>query len=254
MKVMQLTQNLYDLFYEKALSTKVTTLSIGLKYTAVLTDDGGMGIAYTYLDGSHCCPKPSDYRDYEKLPATELLQQIKAPSPLQRSMALALINALNYQHASQLPEDSDDFFWMDHFGVGDGTHIATVGFFGPLMKKFQDRGASVEVIDQSRQIGDKKVFYEKLDGWADILLLTSTSILNNTTEDVISHTASKVKVVMLGPSTPLVAEAFNHLPVQVLAGTVPDDQPSVLKAIRHGAGTPLIHRSSRKVYAISSND
>jgi hypothetical protein len=46
----------------------------------------------------------------------------------------------------------------------------------------------------------------------------------------------------------MVAEAFLHLPVHALAGTVPVDKDSVLRAIRHGVGTPIIHRFSRKVY------
>jgi len=45
-----------------------------------------------------------------------------------------------------------------------------------------------------------------------------------------------------------VAEAFNHLPVHMLAGTVPLDKEKSLKAIRHGMGTPVLHKFSRKVF------
>ena len=54
--------------------------------------------------------------------------------------------------------------------------------------------------------------------------------------------------VMLGPSTPMVAEAFKHIPVHMLAGTVPIDKENVLKAIRHGMGTPVLQKFSRKSY------
>jgi uncharacterized protein (DUF4213/DUF364 family) len=84
-------------------------------------------------------------------------------------------------------------------------------------------------------------------GWAEVLLLTSTSILNDSTEEVLSRLAPGVKVIMLGPSTPLVADAVRHLPVHILAGTVPVDKEAVMRAVRHGAGTPVIHRFSRKV-------
>ena len=189
-----------------------------------------------------------DYRDYEGERAIELLEQIKSPAPLHRSMGLALINALNFDAASRLSEDPTDSIWMDTFGIGCETRVAMVGFFRPLMRLFQDRGAVVEVIDDSKGIGERGSFYGKLDGWAEVLLLTSTSILNNSTEEVLDHLAPGVKVIMLGPSTPIVAEAFTHLPVQILAGTVPVDKESVLKAIRHGEGAPAIHRFSRKVY------
>lgn len=247
---MQLIQKLHDCFLEKAQGTRVVCLSIGLSYTAVITDDGGMGVAYTDAGDRHCSPTNRDYRDYEGEPAVELLARIKDPVPLHRSMGLALINALNYHEAAALPEDSSDRIWMDAFGIGRETRVAMVGFFRPLMKLFKDRGALVEVLDDHQGIGERGSFYGKLDGWAEVLLLTSTSILNNSTEEVLSRLTPGVKVVMLGPSTPMIVEAFGHLPVHILAGTVPVDKEGILKAVRHGAGTPVIHRFSRKVYAM----
>lgn len=79
-----------------------------------------------------------------------------------------------------------------------------VGYFGPLMKIFKDKKAELEVIDEFRGIGIKKVFYEKLGNWADVLFLTSTSILNNTTEEILSYVGNKVKAVLLGPTAPMV--------------------------------------------------
>jgi uncharacterized protein (DUF4213/DUF364 family) len=86
-----------------------------------------------------------------------------------------------------------------------------------------------------------------LNDWAEILFLTSTSILNNTCEDILARAGQQLQTVMLGPSTPMVAAAFEHLPVHLLAGTVPLDKDQVLKAVRHGQGTPVIQRFSRKV-------
>jgi hypothetical protein len=46
----------------------------------------------------------------------------------------------------------------------------------------------------------------------------------------------------------MVAAAFDHLPVHMLAGTVPIDRERLLTAIRHGMGTPVLHKFSRKSY------
>ncbi|MHC1726986.1 MAG: DUF364 domain-containing protein [Syntrophobacteraceae bacterium] len=245
---MQLIHRLHDHFHDKAKKTSVSCLLIGLSYTAVATDDGGIGIAFTYVSDRHCCSMNRDYRCYEGERATELLSSIKSPLPLHRSMGLALVNALNYHEANGFPEDSTDGLWMDSFGIGTGTRVATVGLFRPLMKNFRDSGALVEVLDDFQGVGERSSFYEKLKEWAEVLVLTSTSILNDSTEEIINCLAPGVKVVMLGPSTPMVADAFSHLPVHMLAGTVPVDKEGVLRAIRHGAGTPVIHRFSRKAY------
>jgi uncharacterized protein (DUF4213/DUF364 family) len=106
----------------------------------------------------------------------------------------------------------------------------------------------LEILDESRGLGHKKDFYHKLGNWADVLLLTSTSILNQSTEEILANVSEHVKTVMLGPSTPMAAKAFEHLPVHMLAGTVPIDKEKTLKAVRHGMGTPVLHKFSRKSY------
>jgi hypothetical protein len=123
-----------------------------------------------------------------------------------------------------------------------------VGYFGPLIKRFKQRQALLDILDQSRGLGEPTDFYKKLKNWADVLFLTSTSILNNSTEEILANVHARVKTIMLGPSTPMVAAAFEHLPVHMLAGTVPLDKENIVKTVRHGMGTPVLHRFSRKSY------
>ncbi|MBS3780031.1 MAG: DUF364 domain-containing protein, partial [Desulfovermiculus sp.] len=196
-----------------------------------------------------CC-QALDSIKYEGRSAIDLLQTVFEANPLKRSMGLALVNALNHDKAMGLPEDSDNQLLFNNLGIGSGTRVAMVGYFGPLMKAFEDRGAVLKVIDQSRKIGEPHDFYAHLRDWAEVLFLTSTSILNQSTEDILSHTSKEVRTVMLGPSTPMVPEAFAHLPVAILAGTVPVDRENVLQAVRNGAGTRNIQQYSRKVYAL----
>jgi uncharacterized protein (DUF4213/DUF364 family) len=186
--------------------------------------------------------------DYEDQPALQLLEKIKSDHPVERSMALALVNALNYKIALDFPEDKKNKVMFEQFNIGEGTRAAMVGFIGPLVDLLKQKNASVEVLDRSRDMGQKEDFYTKLGNWADVLLLTSTSILNNTTEEILQNAHPKIKTIMLGPSTPMVAAAFEHLPVHMLAGTVPIDKENVLKAIRHGMGTPVLQKFSRKSY------
>ena len=246
--MMQLNHKLYDFFVEKAKKIDIEVLSLGLGYTAATTSDGGIGIAYTYFEEKKSCMVLNQRLGFEGCPAIELLEKIKSDNSIERSMALAVFNALNYQDALKLPEDKDNALLSERFKIRKGTKVAMVGFFGPLVKLFEEKNVSVEILDKSRKLGRVEDFYKKLNSWADVLLLTSTSILNNSTEDILRHVGDQVKTVMLGPSTPMVGQIFDHLPVHMLAGTVPLDKDNVLKAVRHGAGTPVLHRFSRKCY------
>jgi hypothetical protein len=245
---MILNDNLFNLFKNKAEKIHVDMLCLGLGYTAVVTSDGGIGIAYTYFEDKKSCMLLNEAADYEGRPASALLEKIKSDHQIERSMALALVNALNYQQALQLPEDKNNKIMFEQFNITKGTKVAMVGYFGPLIKRFEQREAVLEVLDQSRGLGRKPDFYKKLKNWTDVLFLTSTSILNNSTEEILANVHAKVKTIMLGPSTPMVGQVFDNLPVHMLAGTVPLDKDNILKAVRHGAGTPILHKFSRKSY------
>jgi hypothetical protein len=246
--MMDLNTKLYDLFINEARRVKVEILSIGLGYTAVTTSDGGIGLSYTYFGDKKSCMVLNKHIDYEDISADLLLEKIKSENTVERSMALALINALNYKDSLNLPEDHDNKILFEKFKIGRDRRVAMVGYFPPLVRIFEEMGVSLEILDSSRGLGKKEAFYDKLKNWAQVLLLTSTSLLNNSTEEILTHAGQNLKSIMLGPSTPMAADAFEHLPVHMLAGTVPVDKEKTLKAIRHGMGTPVLHKHSRKVF------
>ena len=159
---MILNENLYNLFCKQAEKVKVDLLCLGLGYTVAVTSDGGIGIAYTYFADKKSCMVLNEAIDYEGRPANALLEKIKSESPIQRSMALALVNALNYQQALQYPEDENNEIMFEQFKITKGTKVAMVGYFGPLIKRFEQREAVLDILDQSRGLGRKSDFYKKL--------------------------------------------------------------------------------------------
>ncbi|MGD9006599.1 MAG: DUF364 domain-containing protein [Desulfobacteraceae bacterium] len=245
---MELNRRFHDVMLPMADPLTVEQVCMGIGYTAVVTSDGGVGVAYTYLDAKSGCCMIQDYQDFEGRPARDLLALIQHPEPLERSMALALINALNRDRAAQLPEDKQNALLFDALAIRAGTKVSMVGYIKPTVGALESMGARVDVIDEFRQMGDKDRFLHQLATWADAALITSTTILNNTLESILDRAAEKVRIALLGPSTPMVAEAFKHRPmVKALAGIVPGRIDPVLKTVRHGLGTRHLHRCSRKV-------
>jgi len=244
---MKLNQTLYDLFREIAGTSIIEKLYIGLAYTGVATSRGETGIAYTWTGPGHHCIGPEEYRNVEGDSALPVLSGIRSDSPLKRSMALALINALNAPELGQMPADPDNAILFQELGIRRGAHVAMVGYFPPLVRRIQGLGAELEILDRGKGIGDEDRFNKKLNAWAEALILTSSSIFNNTTETILQQAGPSVKAAMVGPTTPMVTAAFRHLPIRLLAGSVIEDQEAVFRAVRHGAGTPVIGRFCRKV-------
>jgi uncharacterized protein (DUF4213/DUF364 family) len=245
---LELTLKLYKHFANKAASARIAMVSVGLGYTAVVTEDGGIGLSYTYFESKQSCGYKRDYIDWEGRSAEGMLAYLNGSDTIRRSMALALVNALNYSFACKLPEDDDNDILFETLSIKRDTRVAMVGLIKPIAKRCENLGAKVMVLDSNHDIGQPKEFYQQLNRHVDVLIMTSTTILNHTTEEILCHAAPSIKTVIIGPGTPMVAEVFSMLPVDMLAGTVLVDQEKVLQAVRHGAGTPVIQRYGRKVH------
>ncbi|MFP4446159.1 MAG: Rossmann-like domain-containing protein [Desulfosudaceae bacterium] len=248
---MRLNQRLLDLFADQARATRVEELCLGLGYTAAATSDGGVGIAYTFFQHKSSCMPQAGYENPEGQSAIGLLENITSADPLARTMALAVLNALNASRLAEItggPDaaaDNQDL--LELLAIGPGTRVAMVGAIKPLIRLIKDRGGEVAVRDEGKGIGAPDDLQDKLADWAEVLILTSTSILNNTTEKILAAADSPRQTVLLGPSTPLVPEAFADLPVDFLAGTLPLDRANTFRAVRHGRGKPVIQKFGRKV-------
>ena len=246
---MEVMRRLHDACAERAARARVTDLTIGLGYTAVSVEGGGLGLAYTWFGDKACCSFMRGWDEAEGAPATELLGRLLSADWFERSVGLATVNALNQAAAGRLPADEGPAGALVRgLRIERGTKVAMVGFFPPVAKALEDLGAELEIVDTARGMGDQRTFRERLGGWAEALVMTATALLNDTAEELLGHAGPGVRVALLGPTTPLIPEAFAHLPVDVLAGMVPVDAERVLRAIRHGGGTPELQRFSRKVY------
>lgn len=251
---MELNRKLFECVSTTAERVTIDQVTIGLGYTVVTTSDGGIGIAATGVALNGCCAGKFDIVDFEGRPATDLLQLILEPAPMGRTMALATINALNHRHTLGLPEDPGNTLLFDHFGIRSGARVAMVGYFPPLVRLFKKKNVPLSVIDDAKGLGDKNTFYDQLDGWADVLLITATSIINNSTETILAHAGPNLKSVLLGPSTPMIPEAFAHLPIHMLAGSAISDPQQTLKIVRHSGGTRALKPVTRKIYWLPGVD
>lgn len=246
---MGICKQLFETMQKQAEDKRIENLTIGLGYTAVCTNDGGVGVAYTPESKRGSCSVLPPDEDYEGKPAAEVLELLLSDRDLHRTIGLALINALNHSMAASIPEDRDNSTMFDTLGVTEGSRVAMVGHFAPIVARLKKRGAQVEVVDRGKGLGDEQRFAEKLDSWADVAIVTSTSIINNSLDDLLESMGKDVRIALMGPSTPLVAEPFQGK-VNLLAGTVPMDSEATLRAVRQAKGTPVIQKFSKKTLLV----
>jgi len=120
--------------------------------------------------------------------------------------------------------------------------VAMVGYFGPLLKQIQKRGAELSIIERNAEraeVLDRKT-RERILKECTVAIITATAILNNTIEDVLNSLGEPRHVTILGPSTPLCREIFEGTPVTHLGGSAVVDRKKIFQIISEAGGTPAM--------------
>jgi hypothetical protein len=87
-----------------------------------------------------------------------------------------------------------------------------------------------------------------------VAIVTATTLLNQTLEEILNELGRPRHVALIGPSTPLCEEIFRRSPVTHLGGSAIVDAAGLLQVISEGGGTPdmrpclrfvniMVHRS-----------
>jgi hypothetical protein len=219
----------------------VCQVLMGAFWTAVVLDTNPFrcGLASTLRgetdrQGSPV-PKAGGLLEYR---ARDLAEWWRSPNTLQASIGLATYNALVRVDEDACSEVNASRVICER---GAGRCVAIVGHF-PFVNDVRRVADACWVLELRPQPGDLPA--ERADEilpQADVVALTSTSLINHTFDDLIRLCHPGSFVVMLGPSTPL-SPVLLDIGIDVLSGTVVDDAERVVRSISQGATFRQIKR------------
>ncbi|MBT3423032.1 MAG: hypothetical protein HN691_18320 [Bacteroidetes bacterium] len=208
----------------------IKNITIGQKYVAVEIMNGNIGVCATL---NH-----SVKTDFTKLDLTDNSYRI---------VLNAYYNALlNYNNNY---EDSFDIF--DKIDFHQAGNVVMVGYFKSLVQKFEEENISLSIFDLYDE-SDKIVAIEKQQEYiakSDTLILSSTSIFNQTFFDLVNSTPPNCHVYLLGPSSLLHPDMFKFKNISVLFGSLfQNNKDKLIDIIKQGEGTPSFSKYMQKVY------
>lgn len=241
---------------EKAAHKKVTDVRIGLGYTGVMLDDGSAGVAYTFRDeAGHGCTVLHD-TPLAGRPAADAVERISSGTLVERTVGIAAANGL--LNAERLEErlrgcriEYGDL--LDSITINKEDRVGMVGFFAPLVSPLKNRAGEVLIFEKNP---DRATGLHTDEQIADLLpscsvaIITATSIINDTFENI-AHAARNARIiVVLGASTPLVPDIFKNYGVTHLSGVIITDPVSILRVISEGKGMRFFKGYIKKVNVI----
>jgi len=161
------------------------------------------------------------------------------------AVGLACANAvLNAERPALLHGDI-----LDHLDLRAGDDVGMVGHFGPLVGPIRKRVRSLTVFERTELASDdlrpQQEAVHRLPQ-CQVALITATSMINHTLGPLLQAARNCREVVLLGASTPLLAEAFRD-DVTLLSGVVVSAPQEVLRVVSEGGGMRQFGPYVRKV-------
>ena len=228
---------------------KVKAVYIGLSYCLTVLESGESGLSFVFKDDLlGGCNIPLPRRPLAGATAGELLD-FAGSGPLANSICLSVANAVFASGVK--PATHGDF--VDHFEIGAGVKVGMVGNFRPLEPIIRKRGADLIIFDLhpaplSQVIDAKEI--PKLLPKCDVAILTATSIVNETADDLFTYSSQCKYTAMIGPSTPLFPGCYSGTPVSCAGGVLVSQREAIVQAIVEAGGMQVFHPYLDKVNVI----
>lgn len=220
---------------------------VGFNWTAVRTTDS-VGLAWSPrgMAGAATTPETGSYGGR---PLCDLAPLAKSDNPYERSIGLAAVNA-HWNRLSPNLKDGDGLSaWTADPDADPAAfeeemrRTCVVGRFPALDRKFP--GATVIELDPRPgeiAFADAAPHLAR----ADYVVMTASTLVNGTGEDLIAMVSPSAKITVLGPSVPLCPALLGGR-IQRLAGFVVTDREGAFNAVMEGAGAKALKRFGRPV-------
>jgi len=218
---------------------EVEDYAIGAKYAYVIVK-GSKGRAM----GTSYFPMEDMTRGYSRVPSFDILtSMLSSLNIFERSLGIAFLNAISQYLLWNMGyyrnfELYDGNIVEDVARLSKGERIVVVGNMVPLVKKLEEKGFKVEVLERNPRFRYKALpdcMAPRIIPEADILIVTGTSMINDTIDNLISLGRNAKIRILVGPTAAvypsILLNQFTHI-----ASLKIEDLERVREIIKLGGG------------------
>jgi uncharacterized protein (DUF4213/DUF364 family) len=233
----------------------VESVHIGIKWTMVCLVPGSMdgslpcGLAKTILSdddpGGHGHGSVADGGFLHQKSAHELAALVKSSSGPERAVGFAAINALFAPDEAGIVDLNARDVLLEQ---GQGEKVAMIGHF-PFVDDLRAAAETLWVLELNPAPGDLPASAAPdVLPQADIVAVTSLTLVNGTFEDLAKLWNPSATVILLGPST-LFSPLFFDCGVDLLCGTVITDPVLAARHVMQGSSFKRMEGTRRVTMA-----
>ena len=226
---------------------RVADVRIGLGYTAIMLEDGNVGLAYTFRENApKGCSVFQGKRPLAGRMASELLEYLGSREGVESAIGLAVANAL----ANRPRPDQSEGDILDALSLDAQDRVGMVGFFAPLVEPLEQRVRELLIFERDTERSERALPAEDARTClpsCDVAVITSTALILGEMDGLLEAAATCRVVALVGASTPLISSLFAPYGVKQLSGVTVTDGPGVLQTVSEGGGMGFFGKRVRKV-------
>jgi uncharacterized protein (DUF4213/DUF364 family) len=243
---------------------------IGLFFTGVKLSNGIAGACATpikTIPEAVCCPSSAMAMPFpgklNRRPAFDLAREALGDNSIRRAVGIAAMNALADACWRRRPHPETELrLGVDAFDATEiraGDRVVVVGAFVPFLRELKRRRQPFLVLEQDPATlkPEELPFFRPAEQAAavvpeaDVLLITGTTLINDTLEQLLRWARPEARVTMVGPTVSLLPDALLRRGADIL-GTVRITEPDAFLDIlaEGGSGYHFLGRSAQKVVLV----
>lgn len=221
----------------------IRSILVGAHWTVVSSRNCGMAATQKNTH-PHAHSQVRDAGHFLGKSARELAEYSRSDNLLEASIGLAAINSLLDVDESQATQINAVEVLREE---GRNKLVALIGHF-PFIQKLQPAVGQLWVIEQQPAPGEYPAgSADKLLPLADIVAITSSTLINHTLDALLTLCRPDAQVMLLGPSTPLFPLLFD-CGVTFLSGSRVIDEPAVFRTAGQGASFQQVEGVTRLTF------
>jgi len=195
-------------------------------FGAIKLDDGTIGVVYISLSPEiKRIGEATDLSKFIGMNPLDLAKSFKSSDNFQKTLGFGAINAIS-QYIFRNSNFSFDFT-TDSLGLLDLNRAdkpGMVGFFPPLVAKIKKMGNQLIVIEKKANLVQKSNNWEvTLDPTqletCNKVLITSTTILNESIDDILRFCSQAEKISIIGPTAGFFPDPLFSRGIDIVGGT-----------------------------------
>lgn len=240
---------------------------VGLFFCGIKLSTGHAGSAATPIKDipeAVCCPSSAMAMPFPgKLSgrkAAALVEEAVESTGVRRALGIAALNALTQAAAARngspdfdLLVDTDAF---DAAEIQPGERVVVIGAFVPFLRSLRQIGADYLVLekDPATLKPAEMPFFRAAElahevvPQADVLLITGTTLINGTLDDLLRLAKPTARIAVVGPTVTMIPDAFFRRGCTILGGVEVTDPDAFLDSISEGgSGYHFFGKSARKI-------